>query len=118
MSKVIKFSEATALAFHAMLAMAKENRSRLTAHHIAKKFNASENHLKKVLQRLVKAGLASTSPGPTGGFSLQKDPSRITLLDIYEAIEGKYQASHCLFDPPLCKKRHVHDIRGFTAQSQ
>ena len=42
--------------------------------------------------------------GPAGGFTLKADPSAITLLDIYQAIEGNIDISDC----PL-----AYDVCGF-----
>jgi len=48
-------------------------------------------------------GLLSSARGPRGGFSLVKTPEDVTLLDIYEAIEGPVEQSGCLFSVPLCE---------------
>ena len=69
---------------------------------IASIFRVSEAHLSKVLQRLVKVGLLESVRGPKGGFSLAKDPGSITLLKVYEVIEGPIEPSDCLFGLPLC----------------
>jgi DNA-binding IscR family transcriptional regulator len=52
---------------------------------------------------LVKAGLVLSERGPSGGFKLAKDSESIALLDIYEAIEGRFQEGECLFASPVCK---------------
>jgi Rrf2 family protein len=43
--------------------------------------------IRRLLSALVKAKLVSTRKGATGGFTLAADPAKITLLDIYRAIE-------------------------------
>jgi Rrf2 family protein len=57
----------------------------------------------KVIQRLGRAGLVRSVRGPRGGSSLTGPPAEITLLQIYEAIEGPLTPLGCLLSKPLCK---------------
>ncbi len=102
MSGILKISDAATLGFHAMVLLAKNRGFFICAKDIAKKFNASEAHLSKVLQRLVKSGLLKGARGPKGGFVLAKDPKEITLLEIYRSIEGDFSYTNCLFEKPIC----------------
>ena len=52
-------------------------------------------YLNKQLQALVRAGILSSTSGPRGGFRLNRSPSRVTLLDIVNAIEGPQEAWRC-----------------------
>jgi Rrf2 family protein len=89
-------SEASFLAIHSMAYIVKhKNDERMSVKKIAEATNASENHLSKVFQRLVKAGLLKSTRGPKGGFSLNRKPNEISFLDIYEAIEGKMHSDFC-----------------------
>lgn len=51
--------------------------------------------LATVLQRLVAAGLLKSSRGPTGGYSLTRPPSQITLHDIKAAVDGVSDLEEC-----------------------
>ncbi|NJO68457.1 MAG: Rrf2 family transcriptional regulator [Bacteroidetes bacterium] len=66
----------------------------------------SKHHVAKVMQRLAKDGLISSTRGPAGGFILKKPADQISFLDIYEAIEGKAEIAHCLFQSPVCPLDH------------
>jgi Rrf2 family protein len=68
---------------------------------IASELHVSEAHLSKVLQRLAKVGLVKSVRGPKGGFALGKASDQISLLDVYESIEGPFVESKCLFDTPI-----------------
>jgi Rrf2 family protein len=72
---------------------------------IATALYVSENHLSKVLQRLVKAGLLNSSRGPTGGFTLARDAQEMTLLEVYEAVDGPMVQARCLFNRSICDGR-------------
>jgi len=45
--------------------------------------------IRRILQRLGRAKLVEGAPGKTGGTRLARPPARITLLDIYQAMEEK-----------------------------
>jgi len=102
MSGVIRFSEAASLALHAMVLIAAERDRRFQIRDIAQALPVSSSHLAKVLQRLAKMGLIDSARGRGGGFALARDPERITLLEVYEAVEGPLEVSHCLFSTPHC----------------
>ncbi|MFL5260802.1 MAG: RrF2 family transcriptional regulator [Anaeromyxobacteraceae bacterium] len=102
LSGVVKFTEASSIALHTMAILAADPDRHVTIHEVAARLPVSENHLAKVLQRLARAGLVESVRGPGGGFTLSGDPERVTLLEVYEVIEGKLEIAGCLFDPPQC----------------
>lgn len=102
MAKMIRISEAAALAMHAMVLMAANPKKPLATSGAAARLHVSGAHLSKVLQRLAKAGLVDSVRGPRGGFIMGRRPGSITLLEVYEAIEGRRDSSGCLFDAPGC----------------
>lgn len=82
------------------------NHARLiTSREIIATLKVSDAHLMKVLQRLVKAGLIRSIRGPNGGFLLTKSPDQISLLDVYESIEGRMQPGSCLLGTPVCRDK-------------
>jgi Rrf2 family protein len=40
--------------------------------------------------------------GPSGGFSMKMDPKTVSLLDIYQAIEGQLDVNDCPLSYELC----------------
>ena len=46
--------------------------------------------------------MVTSSPGPTGGFQLLREPGQTTLLEIYEAVEGPLGSETCLLGEPIC----------------
>ncbi|MHB9137949.1 MAG: RrF2 family transcriptional regulator [Victivallaceae bacterium] len=102
MSSILKVSEAVALAIHACVVVAKEAENKTTTASIASVLKASEAHLSKVMQRLVKAGIVSSVRGPGGGFVMNARPEDIKLVNIYEAVDGVFRCSECLFDHQAC----------------
>jgi Rrf2 family protein len=103
MAHLVNVSDAASLALHSVVLIA--SRERMTsAGDIAGQLGASEFHLAKVLQRLAKKGLVRSTRGPRGGFVLAKKSSAMTLLDVYEAIEGPISGKNCLLETRACKK--------------
>jgi len=102
MSRLIKMSEAAALALHAAVLMASRRGGLVSTRSAAEELGVSEAHLSKVLQRLSKDGLVVSERGREGGFRLGKPADRILLLDVYESIEGACVERACLFSSPVC----------------
>ena len=129
MSTVFRLSEAGSLALHAtaflaanpddilsavlradpnlvaMVSTRQDKSMRLSAAQIAAALSVSESHLAKVLQRLARAGLVRSVRGPNGGYTLAKASDKITLLDVYEAVEGPLSTNDCLLGVPICSGR-------------
>ncbi len=112
MSNPFRVSEAAALGMHAAVFLAGEARRArapglqdhtVPSREIAAALDASEAHLSKVLRRLAQAGLVSGTRGPGGGFRLSRRADRITLLEVYEAVEGPLERAECLFGRPVCR---------------
>ena len=64
-----------------------------------------ESFLSKILQRLVHQGLVSSHRGTGGGFCLRVLPSRVTLLQVIEAMEGRMQLNVCLREGDSCERK-------------
>ena len=106
MSTLLRISEATSLALHSVVFMAGNPDRSLPTAEIARALNSSESHLSKVLQRLAHLGLVRSSRGPGGGFMLSRPADQITLLEVYEAVEGPLTPNDCLLDAPVCRGTH------------
>jgi Rrf2 family protein len=103
MSNLLRISEATSLALHSVVFLAGNSDRSLPTAEIAQALHASEAHLSKVLQRLAHLGLVRSTRGPGGGFMLSRPADEITLLEVYEAVEGPLAPSNCLLDAPVCR---------------
>ncbi len=55
-----------------------------------------ENYLRRLLISLKRGGLVLSQKGPSGGYILARPPSRITMADVVELIEGDYVPVECL----------------------
>ncbi|WP_329121117.1 RrF2 family transcriptional regulator [Streptomyces sp. NBC_01353] len=62
---------------------------------LAAVFDLSPSYLNKCLQRLVRAGILTSTSGPRGGVRLAKAPEAITVMDIVSALEGRDELFRC-----------------------
>ncbi len=115
MPKLVSFPEAASLGIHAAVILAGERNGLVSARALAERLSASEAHLAKVMQRLVHTGIVHSARGPKGGFALARPASEVTLLAIYEAIEGAVQPARCVFGSPVCGRRSCV-FRGVTEE--
>ena len=102
MANALRMSEAASMGMHTMTLLAANVDRLLAARAMAERLGVSEAHLAKVLQRLARAGLVRSVRGPKGGFELAGDARRITLLDVYECLEGPLANGDCLLGIPIC----------------
>lgn len=101
MAKVFSLSEAASIAIHSMVLIARSE-NMMNVNKIAERTGSSKHHVAKILQRLVKEDYLRSIRGPHGGFSLLKESKDITLLEIYETIEGTLAVTECPMDYPIC----------------
>lgn len=55
---------------------------------LAELHDVSTTYLAKQLQALSRSGILKSVQGKSGGYSLNRDPASITVLDVVEAIDG------------------------------
>ena len=105
MGNIVNLSEAATIAVHSIVMIAR-SKSPLNVPSLVQNTSSSKHHVSKVLQRLVKAGFITSNRGPYGGFVLSVNPEEVTLLDIYESIEGKIKIPECPAYHDVCPFEH------------
>lgn len=55
---------------------------------ISKEYNIPLEYLLKILQQLVRANILRSKRGPRGGFVMSKPASKVSMLEIIEAVDG------------------------------
>ena len=69
------------------------------AHEIASKFELPKAYVGKIMSQMAKARLLQSDRGPTGGFHLARPANKITLLEIFEVVNGQLGDGR-LYDVP------------------
>ena len=67
--------------------------------------------LRKVMQKLSKAGILESIKGNKGGFKLILEPKDIYLIDIIKIYQGNLTLADCLFRKKICANRSSCVIR-------
>ena len=86
-----------------MAIVALKSPQRVNVKYLAKTLGASEAHLAKIFQRLTKINFVKSVRGPAGGFELSCNPGEVSLLDIYEIIDGKVNILACTIGKDKCQ---------------
>jgi len=58
---------------------------------IAQRRNIPKHYLVQLLNRLLKSGLVRSVRGNKGGYELNNDPAKVSLLQVMEMLEGEIQ---------------------------
>ena len=102
MAGIVNVSEAASIAFHTAFHLASSGNALVQKQTLADELNVSQEHLAKIIQRMARAGILETVRGPKGGCRLTPQASSMSLLQIFEAVEGPYQPLGCLLQKQIC----------------
>lgn len=94
MAKLFNISEASNIAVHVLALISSSDRP-LNTNMLSEMLSLSRNHIAKVLQTLTRFGIVSSDRGPKGGFTMLINPDEISVFEICELIDGKFEAEHC-----------------------
>jgi Rrf2 family nitric oxide-sensitive transcriptional repressor len=81
-------NKASQYGLYALVSMARDRETWVTAGGVAKDFAISQNHVAKILQQLARAGLIHSVRGLGGGYQLAREPAVITMLEVVECLDG------------------------------
>ncbi len=90
-------------ALRAVVLLARSLERPVSADEIARVGQVPRRYTNKVLQALVRAGIARSQPGPGGGYRLVLQPEELSILDVIEAVEPIARIARC----PLGLKTHT-----------
>ena len=92
-----------AVAVHILTLMAREERRVVTSEYIAASVNTNPSLIRRLLSQLTRAGLTTSRLGAGGGALLARPADRITLRDVYRAVdEGELFGLHRERPNPAC----------------
>ena len=118
MNCLLRTSKAFTLGMHAMALLARHYPDRLSVSRIAALCGVSEAHLAKVVQTLARSGFVRGERGPAGGIALTGPADSVSLMDIWNAIEGTATDEVCAFAIPTCTAGLCPVGRRFAAYSR
>ena len=103
----MKLSQGSTYAIYGLQYLAQNLDRVVPVNEIASAFKFPEKHMAKIFQQLVKSGLLRSERGIGGGFQLARDPEKINLIEIIEAVEGPVISKGCFLSQNECKKLQI-----------
>jgi len=83
----------------------------LTAREMSESTALPHPVVSKMLKTLAGAELLQSHRGAKGGYSLARDPERVTVADILEALEGPLALMECSAGPGHCEQESSCGVR-------
>jgi Rrf2 family cysteine metabolism transcriptional repressor len=80
----------------------RQNEGPVAIEALAQNTSVPEKYLAKIIQDLRRSGLIRSVRGPHGGYLLSGRPDEVTVLDVWEALEGPLCPVDCLENPQGC----------------
>lgn len=109
----MKLSTRGRYAVTAMFDLACDRNGRLTtAAKISQRQKISLVYLEQLLLKMKRKGLVKTVRGPRGGYLLAKQPSKISIGEIIEAVEGPIALASCMQTSFKCAKSGCCATKG------
>jgi Rrf2 family protein len=106
----MRMSKKSEYAIHSVVIIAYNRNSPVQLEDMASKQNISKTYLAKVMQELSRSGILKASPGVNGGYTLGKDPSEITVADIFRVFEDTPKSVTCQFNNRGCDAEGICEI--------
>lgn len=92
-----------AIAVHILAGLGYRDDREATSSRLAMSVNTSPSFVRRTLAKLSKAGLVETTTGKAGTCRLVKQPEKISLLDVYKAVDApKAFAIHTYANQKVC----------------
>jgi Rrf2 family transcriptional regulator, iron-sulfur cluster assembly transcription factor len=90
----------------------------VTSREIAARRSIPANLVVQLLSILNEAGWTSGTRGPAGGIKLIDDPSKISLREVIEKVDGPIGITRCLFSDTPCQDKTHCSLRGIWSRAQ
>lgn len=109
----LELTRKTDLAIRAMQAL-HDAQARIPGRQLASIIETTTPFIAQVVTPLIQAGWMDSRPGPTGGYGLVADPTKLTVLEVVETIEGPIANGKCVLVGGPCGEDvcSVHEAWG------
>lgn len=88
------------------------------AREIGEAMAVPSSFLPQILAQLVRAGIASSTAGPRGGYGLAQPAVDVSLLDVVIAVDGEVGATQCVLRGGPCRWEDMCAVHLPWAQAQ
>jgi len=77
----------------------------LSAGRLSRAAKVAEPLLRKLLQKLARAGVVESAKGAGGGFRLARRPRGISILEVIEPVQGRLAINRCFLGRRRCPRQ-------------
>jgi len=98
----VRITKDVEYALIALAAMAKASGLTTTAE-LAERFEIPLFRLRKVFQRLQRAGIVTSVQGAGGGYAFARSPETLSIAEVAEAVHGPVRLVPCLTADGVCE---------------
>jgi Rrf2 family protein len=98
-------------AVRALVFMARANKPTVSVTQMRGQVGVSGPFLRKIMQKLHKAGIVHAVKGRGGGFAMARKPENVTLKQLMEVLQGPVKLTDCVFGRKLCQHHSVCLLR-------
>lgn len=107
-------------AARALVFMARANKPTVSVALMREPVGVTGPFLRKIMQKLHKAGIVHAVKGKGGGFALARNPENITLRQLMDALQGRLKLNDCVFRQKVCQHHAAcilrHKIAGMETR--
>ncbi len=114
----MRFTKRTDYALRLLIALAQRSGAFVPTREIAESEALSLKFLQSVVSQLAEAGLVESTTGARGGHRLLRDPAKILILDVVEAVEGPMNLMDCMEESGQCGLFHGCKIHALLGRAQ
>lgn len=112
---MIHMSKQTDYAVQLLIALSKMKKGEyLSLRAFSEESNISFLFLQRIVRSLKEAGIVDANRGVHGGYYLVKDPKKVTLKDLMEAVEGRFGITRCLKGQNCMRSKTCASKKVFT----
>lgn len=112
----MKFSTKAEYGLRAMVVLARDYPYLRSITEISLEENISAKYLEQIFIKLRGADIIVSQKGKSGGYTLTREPSKITVGEIVETLEGKIEPTKC--NSPECKNNQCASKKVWVKLSQ
>ncbi len=98
-------------AARALVFMARANKPTVPVAQMQETVGAAGPFLRKIMQKLHRAGVLQAVKGKGGGFALARAPENIRLSDLISALQGPLRLNDCVVRRKLCRDHEACALR-------
>ena len=116
----MKTSNRLSVALHLLAHLAEQPSSPMTSEELARCVSTNPVVIRRALAGLRDAGMVTSMPGPGGGWTLARSPSRISIADVASALGERILFAVDLAGGPGCRiqKSVSHVLDGFLDDAE